>query len=540
MTDHSIAGQRMLRLFHDLVAVTAQRYPEGIALRQAEERWSYKQLATEVASAAAAFKDLGLRPDERVGIYLEKRPETIVALFATSAAGGVAVPINPVLKPHQIEHILADSGASLLITSADRLDILRREVDVNALNLRSTVVLERPNTTHHSPHPIICWGDWQHCSALPGQERIDLDMAAILYTSGSTGMPKGVVLSHRNLIAGALSVSEYLDNKPADRLLSVLPLSFDYGLSQVTTAFAVGAEVVLLNYLMPQDVIRAVAQHQITGLAGVPPLWVDLAAMSWPDAARSSLRYITNSGGAIAASTLARLREQLPHTDPYLMYGLTEAFRSTYLPPEEIDRRPGSIGKAIPNVHVQVVRQDGTPCAAHEAGELVHRGPLVSLGYWNAPQASAERFRPAPRRPDQLPIKEIAVWSGDTVYADEDGYLYFVGRDDEMIKSSGYRISPEEIERVIDGTSGLTEAVAIGAPHPRLGEAILVIGTVTGQRTAIEQEMGTRCRQMLPTFMVPSAFILGASPLPRNPNGKVDRSGLRRIHADYFSAAQQI
>ena len=538
MLDSFEANPPMLRLLPDLIFATANTRPASIALTQADRQWTYQQLAEEVAALAAAWSDLGLRPDERVAVYLEKRPETVVALFAASAAAGVAIPVNPALKPHQVDHILSDSGASILVTSGPRWQQLQAIIN-SAKSLRAVVVTD-PGTNASGTLQPIHWGTWPHVTSPPVPPRIDSDMAAILYTSGSTGLPKGVVLSHRNLVTGAISVSEYLHNTSSDRILSVLPLSFDYGLSQITTAFATGAEVVLLNYLLPQDVVRAVTRHGITGLAAVPPLWIELANLTWPDTARGTLRYITNSGGAMPTSALAKLREQLPETAPYLMYGLTEAFRSTYLPPEEVDRRPGSIGKAIPNAEVQVVRGDGTPCAANEPGELVHRGPLVSLGYWQAPETTAKRFRPAPGRPTGLPLPEIAVWSGDTVYADEDGYLYFVGRHDEMIKSSGYRISPQEIEGVLDGAPGLTEAVAIGVPHHRLGEAILVLGSVEkGPNGAHEEDLLVKCRQLLPAFMVPTAFVLGEQPLPRNPNGKVDRAGLRHRYAAFFAEAEE-
>ena len=292
-------------------------------------------------------------------------------------------------------------------------------------------------------------------------------MAAILYTSGSTGNPKGVVLSHRNMVAGADSVSTYLENTPNDRILAVLPFSFDAGFSQMTTAFTVGASCFLMDYLLPRDVIRAVAKYRISGLGGVPPLWVQLAQLEWSQEAVNSLRYFTNTGGAMPTATLADLRASLPNSKPYLMYGLTEAFRSTYLPPAEVDNRPGSMGKAIPNAEIMVVREDGTPCEPNEPGELVHRGALVSLGYWNDPARTAERFKPAPSQPAGIPIPELAVWSGDTVRADEDGFLYFIGRKDDMIKTSGYRVSPSEVEEVIHKTEQAVDVAALGIPHRR-------------------------------------------------------------------------
>ncbi len=349
-------------------------------------------------------------------------------------------------------------------------------------------------------------------------------MGAILYTSGSTGKPKGVVLSHRNMVAGAASVAGYLENGPSDKILAVLPFSFDYGLSQLTTSFTVGACAVLMDYLVPQDVIRAVTKNGITGLGAVPPLWNQLAQLPWPDEARESLRYITNTGGALPVSTTLALRKALPKTRVYLMYGLTEAFRSTFLSPEQVAIRPDSIGKAIPNAEVMVVSEDGTECAPGETGELVHRGALVSLGYWNDPEATSKRFRPAPGQLKELPITELAVWSGDRVRKDAEGFLYFVSRNDEMIKTSGYRVSPTEVEEVLYASGMVLEAVALGVPHPMLGQAIVVIARRPPSGADVESLMA-HCRKELPNFMVPQKIVLVDS-LPRNANGKFDRKAL--------------
>jgi acyl-CoA synthetase (AMP-forming)/AMP-acid ligase II len=272
-------------------------------------------------------------------------------------------------------------------------------------DLRTVVAIGGKRAEAPEGVSLVPWSTRRDSPPAAPQRVIDGDMAAILYTSGSTGRPKGVVLSHRNVVAGAVSVSQYLENTPQDRILSVLPLSFDYGLSQLTTAFHVGACAVLMNYLLPRDVIRAVERERITGLAAVPPLWVQLAQLDWPATVTDHLRYITNSGGHMPKPTLDGLRARLPKTRPFLMYGLTEAFRSTYLPPEEVDRRPDSMGRAIPNAEILVVREDGTPCAPGEPGELVHRGIHVALGYWNDVEKTAERYKPAPGQLAGLIIK---------------------------------------------------------------------------------------------------------------------------------------
>ncbi len=511
-------------LLHHFIRDQAARRPEAVALRQRQETISYGELQTRVEAFAEGLLARGLGPSERVAVYLPKRAETVVALFGAAAAGGVLVPVNPLLKPAQVAYILKDCNVRVLVTSGDRLTLL-------AEGLRECHDLHTVALVDGAPE-----GPLAHLRVLPWEglargepgvrphRRIDMDMASILYTSGSTGRPKGVVLSHRNMVTGARSVAEYLENVPEDRLLAVLPFSFDYGFSQLTTAFSVGASVSLMDYLLPRDVVKAVARDRITGLAAVPPLWVQLAPLDWPAEAVESLRYLTNSGGAMPTQVTARLRRALPRTRVFLMYGLTEAFRSTYLPPEELDRRPESMGRAIPNAEILVVREDGSPCAPGEPGELVHRGSLVAMGYWNDPERTAERFKPAPGRPPEVPLTEMAVWSGDTVRTDEDGFLYFVGRRDEMIKTSGYRVSPTEVEEVLYGSGLVAEAAALGLPHPALGQGIVAV--VKPRDPAFDPEaLLAACKRELPNFMVPLQVVIQDT-LPRNPNGKVDRRAL--------------
>ena len=464
----------MTGLLHEFILASAGRASAAIALREAGKEVTYGDVARNIASASNLLLSLGLERRERVAVYMEKRIDTVVALFSAAAVGGVFVPVNPLLKAEQVAHILKDCNVRVLVTSPERLELLR-PVLAGCHDLRTVIICGDAMPAALDGVNMANWSERATAPAASPHRVIDADMAAILYTSGSTGRPKGVVLSHRNLVAGAESVSHYLENHAGDRILSVLPLSFDYGLSQLTTAFKVGACVVLMNYLFPRDVLRMLEKEKITGLAAVPPLWVQLAQLDWPAGIDDHLRYITNSGGAMPTATLAALRARSPKTKPYLMYGLTEAFRSTYLPPEEIDRRPESMGKAIPNAEIMVVREDGTPCAPGEPGELVHRGIHVALGYWNDPEKTAERYKPAPGQLAGLPIPEMAVWSGDTVKMDDEGFLYFVGRRDEMIKTSGYRVSPTEIEEIVYATELATEVVALGVSHPVLGQAVVLV-----------------------------------------------------------------
>lgn len=523
----------MPSLVFEMITASAWRTPTAGALREGGGQTSYEELQAEISRAARLFLGLELQRSERVAVYLEKRLDMVVAMLGASAAGGVFVPVNPVLKPEQVGHILNDSNVRILVTSSERLESLRR-VLIHCRDLRAVVLVDDKPAEPLDGLERVAWSERVNAPERASFRAIDGDMAAILYTSGSTGRPKGVVLSHRNIVAGAESVSQYLENTPDDRILSVLPLSFDYGLNQLTSAFRVGACAVLMNYLMPRDVIRAVEREKITGLAAVPPLWVQLAQMAWPDGVTEHLRYITNSGGHMPRPTLDALRAALPKTKPYLMYGLTEAFRSTYLPPEEVDRRPDSMGKAIPNAEIMVVREDGTPCAPGEPGELVHRGVHVALGYWNDPEKTAERYRPAPGQLAGLVIPELAVWSGDTVKMDEDGYLYFIGRRDEMIKTSGYRVSPSEVEEVVYATGLVAEVAAIGVAHPVLGQAVVLAVYSPDGGQEVADRLLAECRQKLPGFMVPARIEVRAEPLPRNPNGKIDRKKISTDLAELF------
>lgn len=521
----------MNHLIHDSLFETAARTPAAEALAYGDKRRSYAELADDVRAVAALLLDARLEPGARVAVYMEKRIENVAAMFGAAVAGCVFVPVNPLLKPEQVAYILADCNVRLLATTAERLAQLAPVLD-RCPDLRA-VLLADGAAPASVALPALAWPARTNAQPAP-HRRIDTDVAAILYTSGSTGQPKGVVLSHRNMVAGAQSVASYLGLRADDRLLAVLPLSFDYGLSQLTTAFLRGASVVLMNYLFPKDIVAMVARERITGLAAVPPLWIALARLAWP--ADCTLRFITNSGGAMPVPTVHALREALPHTQIFLMYGLTEAFRSTYLPPEDVARRPDSIGRAIPNAEILVVRPDGTLCDADEPGELVHRGALVALGYWNDPARTAQRFRPAPGRDPGLPVPELAVWSGDTVRRDADGYLYFIGRSDDMIKVSGYRISPTEIESVLHATGLVAEVAAFGIDHPQLGQAIAVIAVPVEDGVIDDAALLAECKRRLPAYMVPARIDLRAGPLPRNPNGKIDRNLLRQtLHTNEAS-----
>ena len=527
-------------LLHHLPLACAERTPERIAVTHATDSISYAELARRVLQFSNGLGALGLARAERVGIYLDKRIETVVSAFGAAAAGCAFVPLNPLLKPQQIAYILQDCGVRVLVTSAQRYSQLRDTI-AGCRDLRHVIIAGEPSDGDAAAaYALHRWHEV--CDAAPREANrvIDSDVTAILYTSGSTGRPKGVVLSHRNMVMGAKSVASYLENNADDTVLAALPLSFDAGFSQLTTAFHAGARVVLLNYLLPQDLVRTLVRERVTGLTGVPPLYIQLSQLEWPQGIAEHLRYFANTGGRMPRETLSRLRAMLPRTKPFLMYGLTEAFRATYLAPEEADRRPDSIGKAIPNAEILVLREDGTPCAANEPGELVQRGALVAMGYWNDPEKTAERFKPLPLRATGaetgLVLPEIAVFSGDTVRQDEEGFLYFVGRRDEMMKTSGYRVSPTEVEEVLYATQLVGEAAAFGVAHPVLGQAIVVVATPAPGTELPPEKLLAACRERLPLYMLPAKIAVRTEPLPRNPNGKIDRKLLSSEFENLFEA----
>ncbi len=536
-------------LLHELITLTAQRTPQALALTSGTSSLTYGDLSAAVSQFAAGLMGLGLERGERVAIYLEKRFETVVASFGAPSAGVVFVPVNPLLKPEQVAFILRDCNVRLLVTSPERLNLMK-DVLAGCHDLRHVVVTDAVTNSVHAaiavnePLGLAAWSDFLRCPARPGHRVIDVDMAAILYTSGSTGKPKGVVLSHRNMVAGAKSVASYLENAPQDTLLAALPLSFDAGFSQLTTAFHARARVVLLNYLLPRDVLKAMEQEKVTGLTAVPPLYIQLTQLEWPASINENLRYFANTGGRMPRETLTLLRQRVPSARPFLMYGLTEAFRSTYLPPDEVDRRPDSIGKAIPNAEILVLREDGSPCSPEEPGELVHRGALVGMGYWNDAEKTAERYKllapDAPGRQPGLQLPEYAVFSGDTVRMDAEGFLYFIGRRDEMMKTSGYRVSPTEVEEILYATQLVGECVAFGVDHPALGHAIHVIATPARAAGTIDiNALLAECRSRMPAYMVPTGIEVAVGPLPRNPNGKIDRKLLSAEWAERHAARAQ-
>ncbi len=519
----------MAYLIHDLLRESVRRMPEKEALVHGDQRLDYREVSRRVEGLAAGLRRAGLARGDRAGIYLEACVPQAISIFGVSRAEGVYVPINALLHAEQVMHIAKDCGMKGLVTTAARLALLG-DVLEQIPSLEFLVVVGDGQVP---PVKLAIFRYEEFCKmTLPANWRetsIEKDLAAILYTSGSTGKPKGVMLSHANVVAGSQIVSSYLNIGDSDRILAVLPFSFDAGMNQLMTAFEKGCTLVLINFVFAREIVQMLIQERITGLAGVPTLWSLLAQ---PNSTLTKqplphLRYITNTGGAMPQAVLKVLRQVLPTTKIFLMYGLTEAFRSTYLPPEELGRRPTSMGKAIPNTEILVISEQGQLCKPGEIGELVHRGPTVSLGYWNRPEDTARAMRPNPLLPPGMCDCERVCYSGDLVRMDEEGYLYFVGRRDTMIKSSGFRISPSEIEEVLFQTGKLCGAAVIGVPDEILGQTIKAFVVPRDGEPMDTEALLAYCAEKMPRYMVPKTIEV-LDELPRTTSGKVDYPALRR------------
>lgn len=529
--NQSVLGvrSRMDFLIHHMLQTSARRLPDKEALVHGEERLTYKALLDKVESLAAGLRLAGVERGDRVGIYLEPSVAQVISIFAVSRAGGVFVPINAELFRDQVGHIVRDCSMKVLITSAARAADLASVL--NSISTLSVVITTGDGPQEALNVPVHAFENLLNVEpdSAVTYGAISKDLAAILYTSGSTGKPKGVMLSHANVMAGATIVSTYLGITENERILAALPFSFDAGLNQLTTAIQQGGTIVLIRFMFGRDVVQKLVEEKITGLAGVPTVWSLLTQPSsgLQKHSLTHLRYITNTGGAMPQTVLKTLRTLLPSTKVVLMYGLTEAFRSTYLPPEELDSRPTSVGKAIPDTEILVINEHGQECKPGEVGELVHRGPTVSLGYWGNPEATARVLRPNPLALGEVGDQERVCYSGDLVKKDEDGFLYYVGRRDTMIKCSGHRISPTEIEEVLFQSGQVRQAAVIGIPDEVMGQVVKAF-VVARDGTEVEvQKLLAYCGERVPRYMIPRRVDV-LEELPKTTSGKVDYPALRR------------
>jgi acyl-CoA ligase (AMP-forming) (exosortase A-associated) len=515
-------------LIWHLLRESTCRAPHKEALVHGDQRLCYRDVSTRVDGLAAGLRSAGLRRGDRMGIYLDPSVPQVISIFGISRAEAAYVPINSLLHPEQVMHIARDCGMKGLITTLAKLESLA-EILPQIPSIEFLVVVGE-GTLPNLKIPVFSFSEF--CArSLPAnwqESAIEKDLAAILYTSGSTGKPKGVMLSHANVVAGSRIVSTYLGISESERILAVLPFSFDAGMNQLMTAFEKGGTCVLINFVFAREIVQVLLREKITGLAGVPTLWNLLAQPNSTLAKQPvPLRYITNTGGAMPQAVLKVLRQVLPNTKIFLMYGLTEAFRSTYLPPEELDRRPTSMGKAIPDTEILVLNDQGQLCKPGEPGELVHRGPTVSLGYWNRPEETARALRPNPLLPSEMGDCEKVCYSGDLVKMDEAGFLYFIGRRDTMIKSSGFRISPTEVEEVLFQSGKLRGAAVIGIPDDALGQTIKAFVVARDGDGLDTDAILSYCAEKMPRYMVPKTVEV-LPELPKTSSGKVDYPALRR------------
>ncbi len=497
----------------DLLKHDSESRASRVALVDGDHKVSYGELSALVGRHATLLSKAGVKKGDRVALYLPRSIELVAALFGVWRIGGVAVIVNDVLKSRQVTYIVDHSESGLLVTRSTMVPAQHNLAvgENKIIRLDATTLPEEIYTSQQDP--------------------IGVDLALIIYTSGSTGMPKGIMLTHANLLSGAFIISDYLKLTQEDIIISVLPFSFDYGLNQLLTALYVGGRLVIQRSVLPADICRTLLQEKVTGMGCVPMLWQQLAGDRSPFVKKTfpDLRYITNTGGKMPENITRLFQTIHPNIRIFLMFGLTEAFRSSFLPPEQAGIRPSSIGKAIPNVELMVINEQGEECKPGEIGELVHRGANIAVGYWRDPEATARRFRPAPVQRGTGGLPEIAVYSGDYVRRDEEGYLYFIGRKDQMMKSHGMRVSPEEIEEPLLSSDLLAHAVAFSDQRDGTEGAIVAAVVPKDAETFREQDLALFCRKELPEYLRPAKFWT-LEAFPQTSSGKPDRVALKEMY----------
>lgn len=478
---------------------TASVAPDRPAIRDGDRTLDYRALVARAAAVRDALIVGGLTAGDRVGVLLPHSADGAAAFYGAAAAGAVVTVINWLYRPRQVESVLEHAGVSVLITTREWAALQARPLDGHARLLFVEDLASEGTGT-----PVDASGD------APAQ---------ITYTSGSSGGPKGVVMSHDNLLAGIRTVVGYLGITRDDHIASVLPFSFVYGFNQLNCAVATGARLDLMTATMGGELVKSLAACETTVLAGVPPIWMQLLKSPAFATPLPSLRIVTCAGGRLSPEAVRSVRLAQPQAQLFLMYGLTEVFRSTYLPPDEVDAHPDSMGRAVPGSRVYVVRDDGALAADGEVGELVHAGPTVALGYWHDAETTGRVFRPNPTADGHEPSLARAVYSGDLVRRDAEGRLYYVGRRDRMIKTLGFRVSPDEIADVLYASKQVTEAVVTAEPDEARGDRIVAHVVLTSSGTL--EQLRRWCGVELPRHMQPARWDVREA-LPRNPAGKFD------------------
>jgi len=507
-------------LVHNFLEDSAGRFPGKTAVVAKGRRYSYGEIEGQSGRLALALRARGIGRGDRVAVLMDNSVECVISIFGILKADAVFLILSPSLKFAKLAYILNHCGAKALICDeekAPRIRGLQRGVP----GLDFLIAAGGAEIFAETVHPNSF--SWEQAAAAGrggGALRansIDLDLASIIYTSGSTADPKGVMLTHRNMISAADSIIKYLENSPDDIVLNVLPLSFDYGLYQVLMCFRFGGTVVLeKSFAYPYEVMKLVEREKVTGFPGVPTMFAILLRMDLSRFRLESLRYITNTAAHLPVEHIARLRASFPGARIFSMYGLTECKRALYLPPEELDRKPGSVGRAIPNEEVWIVNAQGEKAGPGVVGELVVRGSNVMKGYWRDEAATDAALRPG-----KLPGEKV-LYTGDLFRMDEEGFLYFVGRKDDQIKTRGERVSPKEVESVLYKMEGISEAAVVPVPDAILGNAIKAFATVEKGSMLHKRAVILHCRRHLEDFAVPRCIEFREN-LPKNPSGKIDR-----------------
>ncbi|WP_409363071.1 class I adenylate-forming enzyme family protein [Bradyrhizobium lablabi] len=510
-------------LLHDYLIHSAHHKSGTVALVCGSHRITYGELEASSNAIANDLMNMGVERGDRVMIFGDNTIETVISFWAALKANAVACLINPLTKRDKLTYLLDDCQPTALITEA-RLYATFDEPARRCVSLRRVVVsgaIEDETLTE-----LPCAARWTEAvlgerNAPPPRRCIDIDLAAIVYTSGSTGEPKGVMLTHRNMMTACTSVASYLGIRDDEVILNVLPLAFDYGLYQMIMAFRAGACLVLeRSFAFPAQVLRRIAEERVTGLPGVPTIFSTLLQLgSLTDHDLSSIRYVTNTGAALPVQHLLRLKSIFSGARIYSMYGLTECKRCSYLPPEDLDRKPSSVGIAIPNTEMWIVDEHGRRVGPDVVGQLVIRGATVMKGYWRKPEATAKKLKPGP-----LPGEQV-LYTGDFCRMDAEGYLYFVSRSDEVIKSRGEKVAPKEVENALLDIPGVREAAVIGVPDDLLGEAVKAFVVVDQERSLDEKQLQRECQRRLESFMVPK-YIAIVPGLPRTDTGKISKREL--------------
>jgi amino acid adenylation domain-containing protein len=505
---------------------SAERLPGKTALVCGPRRLSYKEIESQCNRLANGLLSAGLARWDRVAVYLDNSVEAAVAVFAILKAGGVFLVVNPTTKAEKLAYVLNDCRATALITSAEKLDRVR-ECLAQRPHLKVLIVAGAAEEQQIGDKRLLPLEGILACASeqRPVKRSIDIDLAALIYTSGSTGKPKGVMVTHLNIVSAATSITSYLENTTADVILNLLPLSFDYGLYQLLMAFKIGGTLVLepsFAYFYP--LIETLVREQVTGLPLVPTiasilLQHDLSKYSFPH-----LQYITNTAAALPTQQIRDLRRLFPQVKIYSMYGLTECKRVSYLPPAQIDVRPGSVGRGMPNEEVYIVDENGNRVGPGVVGELVVRGSNVMKGYWELPEETERVLKPGP-----FPGEKV-LYTGDLFTSDAEGYLYWVGRKDDIIKTRGEKVSPKEVEDVLYSLPGIADAAVVGVPDEVLGSAIKAYVTQMPGARLSEQDVLRHCREHLEDLMVPK-FIEFRDRMPTTQNGKINKRALTEVGA---------